>query len=121
MPNLVKLVNKAIPRQMVTIVLTTEQCKAAGIDCKEIEVTTFVTDAGGVKRPKPMTKTIPAVLRVLSGEEVDVHESLLKVPKVQRAIARSLLRVVQGRSEVEPKRSRRREPTQPDPDPDTEN
>ena len=113
-----RLVNKATPRQMVTIVLTAEQCKAAGIDCKEIEVTTFVTDAGGVKRPKPMIKTIPAVLRVLSGEEISVHESLLKVPKVQRAVARGVLRVVQGRSEVEPERSRRRKPTQPDPDSD---
>lgn len=118
-----RLINKATPRQMVTIVLTAEQCKAAGIECKEVEMTVFVTSPGGVRQPKPITKTIPAVLRVLSGEEIEVHESILSIPKVQRAIARNQLRVVRGRSEVDLKPSRRRKPVEPtDPDStDTDN
>lgn len=120
-----KLVNKAIPKQMVTIVLTVEQCEAAGLNCKEVEMTTFVTSPGGVRQPKPITKKIPPVLRVLAGEEIEVHESILSIPKVQRAIARGYLRVVQGRSEVELKPSRRRKPAKPEPepgsDPDTDN
>lgn len=112
-----RLVNKAIPKRMVTIVLTVEQCEAAGLNCKEVEMTTFVTSPGGVRQPKPITKRIPAVLRVLAGEEIEVHESILSIPKVQRAIARGHLRLVQGRSEVDPNPSRR----EAEPEPDTDN